>query len=158
MTHVERGKLLFSLRDGKAIRRYQPFLWMLAAMVVLTAADLLYSSYRGGRTHWGMAAAWGGYAIAFTLRVYFRGRDVGFYENGIVLPENPDAANVPRFFPWAQIERYYWEGDVLTIVPGTSFLAGGGGSVGLPMTGGSVSVPPAKRSEVEKLLSAAPAI
>ena len=156
MKHSERGKLLFKLRDGKAMQRYQPFAWIWAAIIVLNAADSINSHYRGGRTHWELTGVAIGVAIGLALRLRFRGWNAAFYENGVLLPEDPQT-NVPRFFSWAQIERYYWEGDVLTIVPGTSFLAGGGGSVGLPVTGGSVSVPPARRPEVERLLSAIPA-
>ena len=57
--------------------------------------------------------------------------------------------------PWNSIERYHWEGDVLTVIPGTSILRTGGGE---PLTGGSVKVPLDRRAEVENLLARVPSI
>lgn len=45
-----------------------------------------------------------------------------------------------------------WEGDVLTVVPSPTLIAGG-----KPLTGGSVKVPKARRAEVERLQAQAAA-
>jgi hypothetical protein len=57
-----------------------------------------------------------------------------------------------RFIAWPQIERFHWDGDVLTVVPFTSFLMGCG-SIGRPVLGGSIRVPAGQRVQVENLLS-----
>jgi hypothetical protein len=152
-THSERGKLLFRLREAKRASRYNRRAVAPAVLALLAAADSLVSYSRGRRMHWELFAGW---LIGFVIVVVYRfvtGWTVAFYENGVFFPADPAAKNDSRFLAWGQVARYYWEGDVLTIMPGTSFL-GGGGSLGAPTTGGSVSVAAARRADVEKLLSA----
>jgi hypothetical protein len=152
-THSERGKLLFRLREPKPASRYKGRLGALVALVLVAAADSLGSYYSGRRTHWELFA---GLLFGLVIGVVYRfvtGWNVAFYENGVFFPADPAAKNGSRFLPWGQVVRYYSEGDVLTIMPGTSLLAGAG-SLGQPTTGGSVSIPPARRADVDKLLSA----
>jgi hypothetical protein len=154
-THSERGKLLFRVREAKRASRYNRGLAVLAILALLAAADSLVNYYRGRRMHWELFAGW---LIGFVAVVAYRvvtGWTAAFYENGVFFPADPAAKNDARFLPWGQVARYYWEGDALTIMPGTSLLSAGG-SLGQPTTGGSVSVPAARRGEVEKLLSAVP--
>lgn len=92
------------------------------------------------------------YALIFAVLVFRQIRGVVFYGNGVYFPGEPSGGN-PRFIPWSAVERYHWDGDVLTVVPQSSILATGGAA---PLAGGSVKVPQSRRAEVERLLAAVP--
>ena len=56
-----------------------------------------------------------------------------------------------RFIAWSQVERFHWDGDILTIVPTSSVMAGS--ELGRPLLGGALRVPMNKRAQVENLLA-----
>jgi hypothetical protein len=93
-----------------------------------------------------MVIFFAGYGLSFLLS-----RKVQFYENGIHFPQEPSGGRA-RFIAWPQIDRFYWEDDVLTIVPASSVLSSGGGG-GVPLLGGSVRISMARRVQVENLLA-----
>lgn len=141
--HPERGALLFRTRSlhrrGNAL---------VSAISVLASVPWVLDSYRLG---WRRDKLLLGvlYAVMFGAAALVGLRGVGFYENGISFPQEP-AGPRPRFVPWSAIERYHWDGDILTVVAAASVLSTGGGE---PLTGGSVKVAPSQRAEVERLLA-----
>lgn len=140
--HSERGRLLFRVAAKK-----EP-LW-----IRVTAATLLVIAfgYQFFRRHWDWydMIFFTGFFVLYFFR-FFQG--VAVYEKGIHFPQDQSGARA-RFVAWSQIDRFYWDGDVLTIVPSASIL-GGGGSFGTPVLGGALRIPPSRHTEVEKLLSA----
>jgi hypothetical protein len=143
--HAERGRLLFRTRSLHRRGNY-----VVQALALVAAAPWVVEAYRHG---WQadkliMAAI---YALMFGSVALLGLRQVAFYENGIYFPQEPSGSK-PRFVPWNSIERYHWEGDVLTVVPGISVLSTGGGE---PLTGGSVKISLEHRAEVERLLTRA---
>lgn len=80
-----------------------------------------------------------------------RTRRMDFYESGIYFPGESSGLK-PRFIAWSAIERFHWDGDSLTVVPGTSILSSGGEP---PAAGGTVMIPTSRRAEVERLLARA---
>jgi hypothetical protein len=143
--HAERGKLLFRIKADKQPQRY---LWLLGGVVL--AGLWIYDAYRDRRLDF----------VRIVLPILYVGlflqkfRRVTFYENGIHFPAETSGAP-PRFISWGEIERFHWDGDMLSIVPGSSLLSGGGANAGAPKVPGSVTVPLARRTEVENLLTAA---
>lgn len=87
-----------------------------------------------------------GYALSFALS-----SKVAFYEKGIHFPQEPSGGRA-RFIDWSQIGRFYWDGDVLTVVPNDALLSTGGGNIGIPMQGGSVRIPAARQVQVANLI------
>lgn len=85
---------------------------------------------------------WWIYVIGCLAIVFVR-RSVLIYENGIRFPHT-------GFIPWRLVARSYWDGDVLTIIPASSALTGGG--IGRPLSPGAVRIPSEKRPEIERLL------
>ncbi len=144
--HTERGKLLFRVT---AEHQRQRLIWLLiaAAMAVLLGLTI----YEKHRPDWGGVIFFTGYAITFAMA-----RKVAFYENGVHFPQEPSGGR-GRFISWQQVERFYWDGDVLTIVPNAALLTSGGGNIGLPPLGGSVRIPMARHVEVVNLLGRVPA-
>jgi len=140
--HTERGKLLFRVAAGKPRERN---IWAVVAITV--AIVYAYEAYKEHRSDWGMLIFFVGYGLSFLLN-----RKVDVYENGIHFPQEPSGGQTP-FIAWPQIQRCYWDDDVLTIVPASSVLSSGGGG-GVPLLGGSVRVPMARRVQVENLLAA----
>ena len=118
-------------------------------MTILLAAVYTYDAYMNHRHDWWIVLYFVGWGVTFLM-----GRRVSFYENGIYFPQDPSGGRA-RFIAWRDLERFHWDGDLLTVVPPSSLLAGGGGDVGMPVLGGSVHVPAAKRVEVENLLAVA---
>ena len=141
---AERGKLLFRVAAEKRPERN---IWTIVAIALAIVYG--YEAYREHRSDWGMVIFFAGYGLSFLLS-----RKVAFYENGIHFPQEPSGPRA-RFIAWPQIERFYWDDDVLTIVPASSLLRGGGGEGG-PVLGGSVRIPIARRRQVETLLATAP--
>lgn len=70
--------------------------------------------------------------------LYFLRRKGSVYENGILLPGTQN-----RFIAWSQIERFHWDGDILTIIPASPIMGGGG----------DLRVPADKRAQMESLLA-----
>ncbi len=143
----ERGALLFRT----AILTPRTGLGIAAAWMVLAALWIFDSSRHGWDA--GDVLVGVGYAVIFALFVIRAVRGVLFYEKGVFFPGEPSGGR-PRFIPWSAVERYHWDGDVLTVVPQSSILATGGSA---PLAGGSVKVPQSRRVEVERLLATAPA-
>jgi hypothetical protein len=141
--HAERGRLLFRVA---AENRQERFIWTIVAIAL--AIFYAYEAYKEHRSDWGMVIFFVGYGLSFLLS-----RKVGFYEKGIHFPEEPSGGRT-RFIAWPQIKRFYWDQDVLTIVPESSILSGGSG--GAPIIGGSVRIPTGRRVQVENLLSVVP--
>jgi hypothetical protein len=141
--HAERGRLLFRLAAEK---RPERLIWAIVAIAL--ASFYAYEAYKEHRSDWGMVIFFVGYGLSFLLS-----RKVGFYENGIYFPQEPSGGRT-RFIAWPQIKRFYWDQDVLTIVPESSILSGGIG--GVPIIGGSVRIPTGRRVQVENLLSVVP--
>jgi len=144
--HSERGKLLFKIAAEKQHERY---VWAVLAVCYAVICAISVS-----RKHWsniGMLI----FFVAYGLR-FFVSRKVEFYENGMHFPPDPSGAR-ERFITWRQIERFHWDGDVLTIIPSTSVLTSGGGSGPSALAGGTVRIPADKRATVENLLSGASA-
>ena len=140
---AERGKLLFRVAADQQLHRH---IW--AGVAAALAALFAYEGYREHRTDWGSVIFFAGYLLTALLS-----RKVAFYENGIHFPEEPTGPRA-RFIAWGQIERFHWEGDVLTVVPTSSLLGRGAGSVGDLSRAGSVRVPTGRRVQLENLLSA----
>lgn len=141
----ERGKLLFRVPPaGQEHSRLWLLLGLVFAAVVLGEAYWLHKS-----VNWPLLAMSGFYTAAYFIR-----RRGSVYENGILLPADTNAAQ-GRFISWAQIERYHWDGAVLTIVPTSSMMAGA--DLGRPLLGGSARVPADKRPQMESLLAKSPA-
>jgi hypothetical protein len=69
-----------------------------------------------------MVIFFAGYRLSFLLS-----RKVAFCENGSHFPQEPSGPRA-RFIAWPHIERFYWDDDVLTIMPASSLLRGGGRS------------------------------
>jgi hypothetical protein len=141
----ERGKLLFRLSADKQPQRLA---WGIGAAAV--TALWLFDAHRKHSLPWEKAPIPILYLVIFLVRGIQR---VGFYEKGAYFPQDPSGAPA-RFIAWNAIERFYWEGDTLTVIPAASFLGGGGADVGVPHQTASVRVPPSKRVQVEGLLSA----
>ena len=139
--HAERGKLLFRVT---AEQQAQRAIWAVVATALATL--FAYDASTKHRADWGTVIFLAGYGLSF-----LRSRKVLFCENGIYFPEDPSGPRA-RFIAWRQIERFHWDGDVLTVVPSSSLL-GGAGSLSGPNTGGSVRVPTGRRIHVENLLS-----
>ena len=139
---AERGKLLFRVAAEKRPERN---IWAIVAIGL--AIVYAYEAYKEHRSDWGMVIFFAGYGLSFLLS-----RKVQFYENGIHFPQEPSGGRA-RFIAWPQIQRFYWDDDVLTIVPASSVLSSGGGG-GVPLLGGSVRIPMARRVQVENLLAA----
>jgi hypothetical protein len=140
--HAQRGKLLFRVNADQQLQRY---IW--AGVAIILAASFAYQGHREHRLDWGTVIFFVGCCLSFLLS-----RKVIFYKNGIYFPQDPTGTRA-RFIAWQQIERFHWDGDVLTVVPALSLL-GGAGSFSGPNTGGSVRVPTGRRVQVENLLSA----
>ncbi len=88
-------------------------------------------------------------ALVFMARFFWYWRPA-VYENGIQFPS--DASNGRgRFIAWPEVERYHWDGDILTVVPTASVI--GGAELGRPLLGGAVRIPPGKRVQMENLLA-----
>ena len=139
----QRGKLLFRIPPEYRLNGYT-----LAAITAALAIVPTILALRGDPAEWGMAVLFACYSIRFFLFNWF-----GFYEEGIQFPEDY-FGKTGRFLLWSQIERFYWEDDTLTVVPTASLL--GGASSTLPLSGGSIPIPPPKRPRVEDLLKNAP--
>jgi hypothetical protein len=60
---------------------------------------------------------------AIYVAMFFTQRRVSVYQNGIHLPADSSDAR-SRFVAWSQVERFHWDGDILTIVPTSSVMAG----------------------------------
>lgn len=143
--HAERGQLLF--RTASLPRRS-------ALLVILGWIGLaLLWTYDSMRHGWdaGNLFLSGCYAVMCAVFIFRTLRGVLFYEKGVYFPNEPSGARA-RFIPWMAIERFHWDGDVLTVVPVSTILGTGGGA---PLTGGSVRVPAGRRAEVERLLGTA---
>jgi hypothetical protein len=141
--HPERGGLLFRTRSLN--RRGSS---LLAALIVVVVAPAYVTAYRH-KWEAGELVPAIMYTVFYFLLASLGLRQVAFYENGIYFPQEPSGPR-PRFVAWNSIERYHWDSDLLTVIPGTSILKSGGGA---PLTGGSVKVPPDRRAEVENLLA-----
>jgi hypothetical protein len=140
---AERGKLLFRVNAEQQLQRH---IW--AGVAAVLAALFAYEGYREHRMDWGSVIFFVGYLLTAMLS-----RKVAFYENGIHFLEEP-AGPRARFIAWGQIERFHWDGDVLTVVPTSSLLGPGAGAAGDLSRAGSVRVPAGRRVQVENLLSA----
>lgn len=141
--HSERGKLLFKVAADRQTERY---VWaVLAGCFAVICAISVY------RKHWSNISMLI-FFVAYGLR-FLGSKKVAFYENGMHFPPDPSGAR-ERFITWPQVERFYWDGDVLTIIPSTSVLTSGGGSGPSALAGGTVHVPADRRAVVENLLSA----
>jgi hypothetical protein len=138
--HAERGKLLFRVAAEKRPERN---IW--AIVGVALAMVYTYEAYKEHRSDWGMVIFFAGYGLSFLLS-----RKVEFYENGVHFPQEPSGGRA-RFIAWPQIQRFHWDDDVLTIAPAAAVLSSGGG--GVPLLGGSVRIPMARRVQVENLMS-----
>lgn len=142
----ERGKLLFRVPSAS---RERSRIWLLILGLALAAMILGEAYWRHRPINWPMLVMAGGYTA-----MYFITRRGSVYENGVLLPADTNAAQ-GRFIAWSQIERYHWDGDVLTIVPTSSVM--GGADLGRPLLGGSARVPADKQAQVESLLAKSPA-
>jgi hypothetical protein len=140
--HSERGTLLFKVAADRQPERY---IW--AVLAVCFAVVCAISVYREHGSNLGMLIFFVAYGLRFLVS-----RKVVFYENGIHFPPDPSGAR-ERFIAWPQVERFHWDGDVLTIIPSTSVLTSGGGSGASALAGGTLRIPAARRAEVENLLS-----
>jgi hypothetical protein len=89
----------------------------------------------------------------FFLR--FMSAKIAFFENGIDLPKHSSGAP-PRFVSWQEIERFHWDGDLLTLVPVSSLMNGFGllSDMRLSITW-TFRVPPGMRAEIDGRLPAA---
>ena len=137
--NAKRGKLLFRVAAEKP---REGSIWAIEAIGL--AIVYAYGAYKEHRSDWGMLIFFAGYGLSFLWN-----RKVEFYENGMQFPQQQGGG--PRFIAWPQIQRFYWDDDVLTIVPASSVLSNGGG---VPVLGGSVRIPMARRVQVENLLGA----
>src|SRR5271166_4528218 len=122
----ERGPLLFRVSADNTQSRY---LWLFlglgfAALIVILAL----SSHKA--PNWPMLVM-----AAIYVAMFFTQRRASIYQNGIHLPADSSGAR-GRFIAWSQLDRFYWDGDVLTIVPTTSVMAGA--DLGRPLLGGAV--------------------
>jgi hypothetical protein len=87
---------------------------------------------------------------ALFVTMFFTERRVSIYQNGIHFPRDSSGAQ-SRFIAWSQVERFHWDGDVLTIVPTSSVI--GGSELGRPLLGGAIRVPMNKRVQLENILA-----
>jgi hypothetical protein len=143
----ERGKLLFRVPPAG---REHSRIWLLILGLAFAAVILVEAYWRHRPINWPLLVMAGCYTT-----IYFIQRRGSVYENGILLPADTNSAQ-GRFISWAQIERYHWDGDVLTIVPTSSMMAGA--DLGRPLLGGSARVPADKRPQMEGLLAKSPAV
>lgn len=142
--HEERGALLFRAANASPWRSIAVALgWI--AVSLLWAVDSARHGWDAMDVTVGVIYA--GICIVYAVRSV---RGVVFYEKGIYFPDEPSGARA-RFIPWNAVERFHWDGDILTLVPQTSILATGGAT---PLAGGSVKAPPERRVEIERLLTA----
>src|ERR1700730_18460320 len=102
--HSERGKLLFQVAAERQTERY---VW--AALAACYAVICAISIYREHWSNIGMLIFFFAYGLRFLVS-----RKVAFYENGMHFPPDPSGAR-ERFIAWPQVERFHWDGDVLTI-------------------------------------------
>jgi hypothetical protein len=124
----ERGKLLFRVPPaGQEHSSIRLILGLAFAAVVLGEAYTLHKPI-----NWPLLAMAGLYAGPYFIR-----RRGSVYENGLLLPADTNSAQ-GRFIAWSQVERYHWDGDVLTIIPTSSVM--GGADLGRPLLGGSARV------------------
>ena len=138
---VERGALLFRI---SAANRRDRYLWLGGALAI--AALILLDAWQRHRPpNWPLLLL-----TAIYGSMFFSQRRVSIYENGIHLPADSSGLR-GRFIGWSQVERFHWDGDILTIVPTSSIMAGA--ELGLPLLGGVVRVPANRRSKIEKLLA-----
>jgi len=137
----ERGALLFRVSPN---RNRDQYLWLLAAIAMAVVILLV-----PWLEHRRMDSALPFFA-AFYAAMFFAQRRAAVYENGIQLPADTSGAR-GRFIAWPQVERFHWDGDVLTIVPTMSVM--GGQDLGRPLIGGSVRIPADKRVQIENLLA-----
>src|SRR5579884_3040951 len=140
--HRDRGRLLFRISAENRAYRY-----------IGLVATLVYAfAFAWDVSHHGWRSGWGNYLFVtvYALALFFA-RWVKFYENGIYFPEDSHGGR-GRFIRWAQVARYHWDGDVLTIIRDDSVLAGGA-IAGYSLAGGAVRVPQSRRAEIESLLA-----
>ncbi len=140
----ESGALLFRISADNQRSRY---LWLLAG-VTFAAVVLIEARWRHRPLDWALP-----FLAAFYTVMFFVQRRASVYQNGIHLPADSSGAR-GRFIAWSQVERFHWDGDVLTIVPTSSVIAGA--DLGRPLLGGSIRVPKDKRAQIENLLTAKP--
>lgn len=135
----EPGKLLFRVKANHTENR---LLYVLLSLAFATLG-LAQPYLRHRPPNWGLVSL----ALVYLLPVFVRGRGA-VCENGIRLP---DARAFLRtsFIAWSQIERYHWDGDVVTIVPAFSAFSG---LDHLP-SGGSARVPPDRKAQLEGILA-----
>lgn len=139
--HPERGARLFRVL-------YNPrSAYWLAGGVILLSVPWIIDAYRHNWAIDKLIFA-GLYLVLYGI-LALRTRRVDFYENGIYFPGESSGLK-PRFIAWSAIERFHWDGDSLTVVPGTSILYSGGEP---PAAGGTVMIPTFRRAEVERLLA-----
>jgi hypothetical protein len=137
----ERGALLFRI---SADNKREGYLWLLAG-VTFAAVVLIEARWR----HRPIDSGFLFFAVFYTA-MFFLQRRASVYQNGIQLPSDSSGAR-SRFIAWSQVERFHWDGDVLTIVPTTSMMAGA--DLGRPLLGGALRVPASKRAQMENLLA-----
>jgi hypothetical protein len=137
----ERGALLFRV---SANRNRDQYLWLLAGLAI-AAVILIVPRLEHRR----LDSPWP-FLAAFYAAMFFVQRRSAVYENGIQLPADTSGAR-SRFIAWSHVERFHWDGDILTIVPTMSVMAGA--DLGRPLLGGSIRVPANKRAQMENLLA-----
>jgi hypothetical protein len=140
----ERGALLFRVSGYNQRYRY---LWLLAG-VSFAAVVLIEARWRHRAPNWALLVL----AAFYTVMFFVQGR-AAVYQSGIHLPSDSSGAR-GRFIAWSQVERCHWDGDILTIVPTFSVMAGA--DLGRPLVGGSLRVPKDKRAQIENLLGGKP--
>jgi len=145
MEKSDRGSLLLS-----APVRHAQFRVGMAALYMLIVAGYLFEAWRdheAGKdfgSHVMFAVMWFGLCLVFLVP-----KTVKFYEKGIQIPRNQDNHHSrARFLSWSEVERYYWDGNVLYFVQSDSVLKTGG----IPVLGEPWAIQPRSRPEVDAIL------
>jgi hypothetical protein len=136
----ERGALLFRISANDTVNRVWLALGATFAVVVLIES---WREHAPPKWPWLVLAS-------NSMVVFFLQRRASIYENGIQLPANSSGSR-GRFIAWSQVERFHWDGDVLTIVPTSSVMAGA--DLERPLIGGTVRIPASRRAQIENHLA-----
>jgi hypothetical protein len=143
------GSLLLSVasREVSVLNRWMPLLFPLVLAARMGLEYLRHPEDRAFGIPGGTTVLVFGAAMLYRTAASFRS-SLRFYDSGLLKPmDSQRDSSGSRFLCWHQIDRYYWDGDILNLVGTESTLKGG------PVPGGRYTIPAERRAEVQSLLS-----
>jgi hypothetical protein len=145
MEKSDRGLLLLSA----PVKHAQARLWIAALYLVVVSINLFmaWRNYRSGKDYSLQVVQ----AVLWTIVgfLFLQPKSVQFFEKGIRIPRNMDSRQSrSRFLPWNEVERYYWDSDLLYLVTTQSVLMSGG----ISALGEPWAIQPRGRKKVDAIL------